>query len=343
MTGFVVWAALLAGAAALLLIVPLWWRRRTATPQGAIAAPEPLSAALAAVLVVGIAVALYAMLTQRMKPVAGSTPAGGPTIESLLRATQEHPNEISGWLELGRNYLRANQWALARRSFRRADTLAEGRSAMALVGLAQTVVYENNGTETDASIELYDRALKVDPNSPQALFYTAVALMHAGELELSRARFAALLAQGPPAEASAALRRQIANLDEAIAATKAAAKANAATAIHLVLDIAPSLQGKVTKDESLFLFVRAPQGGAPLAAKRLAPSFPQQVDISAADSMIAGHTFAARQMVQIAARLSATGAPTGAAGDLYGQLEAVAGDGATHELLIDKESATAAK
>lgn len=331
MIAFTVTAVLLALCAMLFVAWPLL--RAPGTGQGA----QRLSALIAALLVAITAAALYPLLSRgawRPAPVATAGQEEG--IESLIRATQLHPDDVPAWLELGRGYLRANLWALARRSFRRADTLSGGRNATALAGLAQTIMFENNGVENDAAIGLFERALQIDPHSPQALFYTAVALMHQGALEPSRQRFAALLALNPPPAVSDVIRRQIAALDAEIAASAVTAKANVATAIHLQITLAPALQGRVPAGAPLFVFVRSPQGGPPLAVKRLQASFPQRIELSAADSVIAGNTISKGQRVQIVARISATGAPTAGAGDLSGEITAVAGEPKEREVTIDK-------
>ncbi|MGB8694241.1 MAG: hypothetical protein WCD08_12095 [Steroidobacteraceae bacterium] len=261
---------------------------------------------------------------------------GSETIQGLLQATQQHPDQIQAWLRLGSGYLRANQWPLARRSFRRADTLAGGRSAEALVGLAQTMEYENDGVETDEALALFERAVQLDPLSPPALFYSAVALTRAGKLAPARERFAAMLALDLPAGVSAALNKQVASLDAALAGDSKNASANAATTLHLTIDLSPELQGRVRSGAALFVFVRSPQGGAPLAAKRLQAIFPQQVELSAADAVIAGNSFKAGQKIVVVARISMTGAPTAGAGDLHGQLEAIAGQTKRLRLVVDK-------
>lgn len=328
---------LLAVAAAVFAAAPLLRVRNGAAP------PERLLGTMTALLLIAGGFALYLKVSHGSwrSPAASSASAategaGGETISSLLQSTQQHPNEVQGWLRLGSGYLHANQWALARRSFRRADSIAAGRSAEALVGLAQSIDVENDGNETDAALALYERAVQLDPQSLPALFYSALAQTRAGKLELARSRFAAMLALGPPAEVSAALSKQIASLDATIAADSRSAQANAATALHLSIELAPTLQGQVKSGALLFVFVRSPQGGPPLAAKRLPATFPQQLNLSAADSMIAGNSFAAGQKVLVVARISTTGTPTASPGDLYGQLETIAGHSKVLRLVIDK-------
>ena len=76
--------------------------------------------------------------------------------------------------------------------------------------------------------------------------------MHAGYLQEARNRFATLLSLGPPTAVSEAIARQIAALDADMAAASAAAKASADTAIHLNIELAPALQGRVPAGASLF-------------------------------------------------------------------------------------------
>ena len=333
MIGFIVTAVLLALCAVLFVTWPLL----RSHGHGSVA--QPLGALLAAAMIAVTAAVFYPLLSHgawRQPVAAQADDAGaGTTIETLILATQAHPDDVPAWLELGRGYLRANQWALARRSFRRADTLSSGRNATALAGLAQTIMFENNGVENEAAVALFERALRIDSRSPQALFYTALALMHQGVLDQARQRFELLLALKPPAAISDAIGRQIAALDAQIAANANAARASAGTAIHLRITLAPALQGRVPEGAPLFVFVRSPQGGPPLAVKRLAASFPQDVELSAADAVIAGNAISKGQHVQVVARISAGGTPTAGAGDLSGQIDATAGAAAQRTVLIN--------
>lgn len=326
MIGFVLWAAACAVVAALFVALPFLRAR----PDQARA--QPVMAAATGILVMVTAAVLYPLWSHGSWRSAPADTAAG--IAPLLSATSEHPDDVQAWLNLGRAYLGIQQWPLARRSFQHADRLSNGTNAAALSGLGQTVVFENNGSETEASTELFNRALKLDPHSPQALFYTGVALLHSGDLENARARFVAMRDLGPPPQIMAALDRQIGAIDDEIARLRP----DPATTIHLLVKLAPSLSGKVPPGASLFVFVRAPQGGPPLAVKRLAATFPQHVDLSAADSMIESSRIRPGQHVQVMARISARGAPTAGTGDLIGDVDAVAGAAAPHELAIDHQS-----
>ena len=324
MTGFVIWAALCAAAAALFVAAPLIRSR----PDDA---PRQHGAGVTAGVLVALAAALLYPKWSNWSWHAEPTAASG-SVTALLAATQDRPNDIQAWLDLGRGYLGITQWPLARRSFQHADRLSKGGSAAALSGLGETIVFENNGNETTDAEALFNRALQLDPHSPQALFYTGVGLLNGGKLTDARARFAALRDLSPPPQVMDALDKQIAAIDVELARLKP----DPATAIHLLVTVAQSLASNVPAGASLFVFVRSPQGGPPLAVKRLSPEFPQHVELSAADSVIASNTIKPGQRVEVMARVTASGAPTASAGDLSGALTVVAGAKAEHELTINQ-------
>ncbi len=324
MSEFVIWAALCAAAAALCVAVPLLRPR----PDGA---PRQLLLGTSAGLLVALtAASLYPHWSNwswRAPP-----PAASDSVATLLAATQERPEDVQAWLDLGRAYLRITQWPLARRSFQHANSLSQGGNATALSGLGETLVFESGGTESAAAEELFNRALQLDPRSPQALFYTGVALLNAGKLPDARARFAALRELGPPPQVMDALDKQIAAIDVQLAQLKP----DPATALHLRVTVAAALADQVPAGAILFVFVRAPQGGPPLAVKRLRPDFPQRVELSAADAVMAGNQVKPGQRVEVMARISASGTPTASGGDFIGVIAAVAGAGAVRELKINR-------
>ncbi len=326
MTAFIVWATACALVAALLVARPLLRKRQGGTP------PQHAWAIASGVLVVLAATILYPLWSNwpwRSAPAADTN-----NIAALLDATNKRPDDVRAWLELGQGYLRISQWPLARRSFQHADRLSHGTSADALNGLGETIVYENDGGRVAEASALFERALQLDPHSPQALFYTGVSLLNAGNLELARARFAQLRDLGPPPQVVAALDKQISAIDAEIARQKP----DPETRIHLQVTLKPTLAASAPKQGTLFVFVRSPQGGPPLAVKRLKLEFPQQVDLSANDAVIASNRIKPGQRVEVMARISASGTPTASTGDLFGALTAVAGGPALRVLAIDQRT-----
>jgi cytochrome c-type biogenesis protein CcmH len=126
------------------------------------------------------------------------------------------------------------------------------------------------------------------------------------------------------------------------AAQGGAGRAEAASApgpdVTVNISIAPSLKARLTREAPLFVFARDPGAqGPPLAAKRLtSASIGTQVHLSAADSMMPGRVLQSGHTVSITARVSFSGQPLPAAGDLYGELTYDVGHDGARELVIDR-------
>jgi cytochrome c-type biogenesis protein CcmH len=101
--------------------------------------------------------------------------------------------------------------------------------------------------------------------------------------------------------------------------------------------IAPGLKSRLHGEAPLFLFAREPGGrGPPLAAKRLtSAAIGTQIELSSADSMIPGRVLTRGTVVSITARVSFSGQPLPAAGDLYGELSYDVGRDGVRDLVID--------
>jgi cytochrome c-type biogenesis protein CcmH len=137
----------------------------------------------------------------------------------------------------------------------------------------------------------------------------------------------------PPANVRADLQQQISALDAQLHPP-----VDAATAIRLHVSLSPQLSAHVPANASLFVFVRAADGGAPLAVHRSTVSLPQDLVLSADDAMIAKRAVKPGQKVTVVARISTSGNPLPQKGDLYGQIEYVAGKTGPRALEIDKLS-----
>ncbi len=212
MTVFILFAAALAAACVAAVAIPLL------KPMPAQAAAAPWTAlAAAGVLVIGSA-ALYATWSNwswRKSPGVAS-PEG--MVERLVHQLNDHPDDLSGWLMLGRSYVALQEYPLAVRAYGRADRVAGGRSADALVGEAEALTLMDDSQLQGQAGRLIEQALAIDPTSPQALFFGAAAAMRRGELPLARARFAKLLSLDPPARVKAILEQEIAGIDRRLAA-----------------------------------------------------------------------------------------------------------------------------
>src|SRR6202011_5026110 len=140
MITFVLLAAVLTVAGVALVAVPLLKKKPVEY------SPAPWAAVIAAgVLAIGSTV-LYVRWTNWswQTKTAGDSPQ--TMVARLARKLEQKTQDLNGWLMLGRSYTVLQQYPLAARAFRRADQLAGGRNADALIGQAEALAL---GGETE--------------------------------------------------------------------------------------------------------------------------------------------------------------------------------------------------
>jgi cytochrome c-type biogenesis protein CcmH len=344
MITFVLLAAVLTVAGVALVAVPLLKKKPVEY------SPAPWAAlAAAGVLAIGSTV-LYVRWTNWSWQTKTDDNSPQTMVARLARKLEQDPQDLNGWLMLGRSYTVLQQYPLAARAYRRADQLAGGRNAEALIGEAEALSLGDE-TELDRRAgRLIEQALALEPESGKALFFGAAAAMRRGELPLARARFAKLLSLNPPDNIKPLLQKQIDAIDQRLAGGPAqdtgtrpagqpqvagATDANAKVRINVML--APGLAQSASGSSPLFVFVRDPQRpGPPLAVKRLDSHFPQTVELTALDSMMPGRAIAAGQKVQVVARIARSGNPVGASGDPFGESAYMVGHDGLINIVIDR-------
>lgn len=342
---FLVIAAFMAAIAAAAVALPLLRKRQSR-----------LLGAAAALAVAGAAAGLYPLWSNWNWHAPVDSRTASPEVLAMVAKLQKHmedaPDDLEGWLLLGRSYAalqRVDDAILAYDHARRLDAT----NLEAMLGLGEAVSIRAGGNITPAAIELFERAVALAPDDPKALLYSGFAAATRGDRATARSRWMKLKSQHPPPEIDAMLDQRIAELGEADLASAAgpagsarAGPASAAgsaseagtAAATVNLSIAPALRSRLTGDAPLFVFAREPGAqGPPLAAKRLtSAAIGTQVRLSSADSMIPGRMLIAGRKVSITARISFSGQPIPAAGDLYGELTYDVGHDGVRDLVIDQ-------
>ena len=335
MLTFAILAAVLTLGGVLAVTLPLLRRDRAGAPTAPWAAVSA-----AGVLILGSALLYFAWSSWswRAAPVTDSPQT---MVARLARQLEGNPNNLEGWLMLGRSYAVLQELPLALRAFERADRLSGGKNVEALLGEAEVLALQDPTELEGRAGRLIDRALALEPDSGKVLFFAATVAARRGQLPLARERFARILAMNPPDTVRPILEQEIRLIDEKLAAPAepasgaAAASSAGAASVSVNITLAPALSGGTPAP--LFVFVKnATAGGPPLAAKRLDSHFPQSVTLTPADSMIPGRSFAAGQAVQVVARIARSGSPVGASGDPYGEINYRVGQDGQLNLVIDR-------
>ena len=340
MITFVLLAAVLTVAGVAVIAVPLLKKKPVEY------SPAPWAALIATgILAVGSTV-LYIRLTNWSWQTKVAEDSPQTMVARLARKLEKDPQNLDGWLLLGRSYTQLQEFQLAARAYQRADRLAGGKNAEALLGQAEALARGDENELDRRAGRLIEQALALDPSSGKALFYGAAVAMRRGELPLARERFTKLLALDPPDNIKPLLQKQIDSIDQQLAGgapgpgpasqPPVAAATDPAAKVRINVTLAPTLAQSAAGSSPLFVFVRDPQRpGPPLAVKRLDSHFPQTVELTASDSMMPGRAIAAGEKVQVVARIARSGNPVGASGDPFGESAYLVGRDGLINIVID--------
>ena len=157
--------------------------------------------ALSIVPIVGLAVygALGSpRLALPQEPSVSAAP--GSDLRTALLQIQDHlrlePGDLRGWDIVAPIYLRLGQLEEAGTAYANALRLG-GDTVERLTGFGEALVSQADGTVGTDAADAFGRVLKLDPNSPQARFYLALAAEQAGNLSAARTGYAAVLRDAP--------------------------------------------------------------------------------------------------------------------------------------------------
>jgi cytochrome c-type biogenesis protein CcmH len=332
MNGFIAIAGLLTLAALIALLYPLL-RKRESSPEAW------RSGGLAAVLIALGAAALYPLWSNYdWQAPAQAADSPEAMVGRLARRLEKQPDDLAGWLQLGRSYTVLEQFALAARAYEQADKLANGKNAEAAMGLAEALFNNGNDDLSGRVGRLFEQAMEVDPTSTKALFYSAMAAAERNELPLAKQRFQRLLDANPPDNVRELIGNYIKQLDaesNLSASAQGSSAAGVVTApVHVTRSTAVAAI-KLPATARLFVMARVPgQAGPPVAVQLLEPRFPQDVDLRNTDALMGGAGFKAGQEIEIEARISLDGGANSKTGDPYGTVRQKAGAGSRATLEI---------
>ncbi len=249
-----------------------------------------------------------------------------PDLKRVAAELQERlarqPDDIEGWKLLGRSATVLGDLALARTAFGEAYTRTQGRDAEAVVGYAESLVLIDEREIDGHAAELFEQALEMAPDNPRALWYGGITAYRRGDLALAQQRWIELQNHELPAELRQVLAERLAELEQSQGkpVAKAGAPADAGS-IEISIAIDPALAARVPPSSTLFVIARRGEGGPPLAVQRHpAGALPVSVRLSDADAMLPGTTLASGGALTLIARISKSGQPIAASGDLFGEV-----------------------
>lgn len=329
----------IAGVMVLTAIAVLLWpllRARAAT------GPRWPAAVLVGLLLPVITFALYRTWSNwswsGTPQIAGVAPAVAQMVASLEARLTANPNDLDGWLLLGRSHFQLGNYFKSADAYQHAYAQSGGENVEAILGLAEALVFADDRAVTPRSAQLFERAYERAPHHPKALWYSGLAAYQSGRLEVARERWMGLVALDPPPEIKRVLQTKIAELDAQLnssAPTPAGTPAEAPV-VNVRVRIDPKLADRIPPDAPLFVMVRGEGGGPPIAVtRRSSAQFPLLVQLTNRDAMIAGRGLGDVPRLTVVARIARSGDPRAQSGDLEGKVGYDAKKREPVDLLID--------
>ena len=173
------------------------WRRRGAAPLA-----HALLATAIALFVLGIGGGTYLLLGQPQLARRSFAVPNGDDVPGLVAALAQRlrhrPDDVTGWMLLGRGYLSLNDPAQAAIAFRRAAVLASPAQKPELFSAYGEALTLAAGSVTPEAESAFSAALAGNPRDEAARFYLGQAYADRHQPERALALWKSLLADAPP-------------------------------------------------------------------------------------------------------------------------------------------------
>lgn len=325
--------------------------------------PEPAAAnsrGLGYTLAVALPLAAFGLYVWLGNPTAMDAPVptamadgdGAHDVTAMVRKVEEraraNPDDAQAWEVLARTYAALERWADSQQAYAQALRLRPDTPAL-MTGLAEVLAVAGNGNLKGRPMELVLRALEIDPNDPKGLELAGLNAFQEANFAQAAYYFKRLHALLPPEsefardvlaarqEAERRAHAAMSGLDSLAAPPAAKAPAASAGWIEGRVELSPALRANVGPDDTVFLFARAPQGGAPVAALRAsAAKLPLDFRLDDSMAMSPANALSGQQQVTLVARVSRSGDATARPGDLEGRLADVKVGVSDVRIVIDR-------
>jgi cytochrome c-type biogenesis protein CcmH len=322
MTAFIAICAVFVAAAIGLVAWPLLRRgvTRDEAPRAGIAA-----AVVAAALPVGAFLVYFSLSNWDWRAPADPAPATAPDLQRVVAELQKRlasqPGDVEGWKLLGRSATVLGDYPLARQAFGEAYTRTQAGDADAVVGYAESMILVDERKIDGEAAALFERALELDPDNARALWYGGIVAYRRGDMALAQQRWVELQDHDLPGDLRQVLAERLAELEQTQGKPAGGDATAPAGAIDLTVGIAPDLAARVPADATLFVIARRGSGGPPLAVQRRpVGTWPVSLRLSDSDAMLPGISLSGAGPLTLIARVSLSGQPIAASGDLFGEV-----------------------
>ena len=244
-------------------------------------------------------------------------------VDSLAERMQDNPDDIEGWTMLARSYKVLHRYAEAASAFEHVYTLEPGNVDV-ILQYADSLAMQNNGRLAGRPELLIHQALEQAPDNPMALWLAGMAAAEQGDRAVALEHWQRLLPLvNSDAEAYQQVRQMIASLQPGDSTgqpdiTAAQQPAADTSSVQVRVQLSNGLKDQVQAGDTLYIYARAVSGPPmPLAAARYTVAdLPLAITLDDSMAMMPEMKISAFDEVTVSARISRSGNPTAASGDL---------------------------
>jgi cytochrome c-type biogenesis protein CcmH len=242
-----------------------------------------------------------------------------PDVDTMLAQMKEQlkdrPDDIRGWTLLANALMGTARYAEAVEAYRVLISLQPDNPEI-LIRLADAIAMTQNGVLAGEAEQLITRALALSPDQPQGLWLYGIAAEQRGKFDEALMIFNRLLrmvANEP--EVRIEVEAVIARIRQAQDQTPAIDPV-----IEVKVDVPAELIASIRRNDTLFVFVKDPNGPTmPIAARRLsALPLPRVITLNDGDRLMEGNSLSSYPQLVIGAHISKSGSATKTPGDLVG-------------------------
>jgi cytochrome c-type biogenesis protein CcmH len=253
----------------------------------------------------------------------------------LARRLQQNGGSQEDWAMLGRAYKHLGRYASSVKAFEQAVSMAP--KAQLMIEQSESMALGNNQRFTPEARALVMRALELEPDNLNVLWFAGVAEFQAGNYRNSIAHLSRLSEQGqndPELERSlrlyidkarnalVAAGETVPTSDDILGATTVSKDvASGGASLQVKVDVSNDVRSRFSAGDTVFIYAKAAAGPKmPLAAQRLTlAQLPTTVTLDDSMAMMEGMNMSAFGNVVVSARVTTTGSAIAKAGDYIGQ------------------------
>lgn len=279
---------------------------------------------------------------------AGADPSGqiNAMVATLEQRLQQQPDDLKGWLILGRSYKAIKRYDDAVIALRKAQAL-QGNNADILLQLADAVAGASGGSMQGEPAELVEQALKLQPDNEIGLWLSGMSKAEVGQYDEAVALWRKLQQRYQPGQPDYQELQDVINTalersgkqPEAQQAVSAQAAAVASPMVNVQVTLGEQFKASVKADDSVMVYVKAVNGPKmPLAAvKRQVKDLPLTISFDDSMAMMPTMKISSVDEVIVTARVSRSGNAMPTAGEPIGTAKVMGEQRQDVKIVIDQQ------